>query len=78
MNDNDLIMCDACGLTFPPSHMADSFVGQDLCAPCDADIAADMPDPEPWTDAELDAYADVYHAQWDDDPNPYHGNYSEE
>lgn len=23
-------------------------------------------------------YADAYHAQWDDDPNPFHGNYSEE
>ena len=54
--------------------MADSFVGQDLCAPCDADIAADMPDPEPLTQWELEDWA----SQYDDDPNPYHGNYSEE
>ena len=74
MNNTDLIMCDACGLTFPPSHMADTFVGQDLCAPCDADIAADMPDPEPLTQWELEDWA----SQYDDDPNPYHGNYSEE
>lgn len=26
----------------------------------------------------LEAWADAYAAQWDDDPNPYHGDYSEE
>lgn len=28
--------------------------------------------------ARDEAYAEVWHAQFDDDPNPYHGNYSEE
>lgn len=30
-----------------------------------------QPEHEPWSDA------DAYAAQWDDDPNPYHGDYSE-
>jgi hypothetical protein len=74
MNNTDFIMCDACGLTFPPSHMADNtFVGHDLCQPCDDDICADMPDHEPMTEWEMDDWA----SQYDDDPNPYHGDYSE-
>ena len=28
--------------------------------------------------AEQEAFADAWHAQYDDDPNPFHGNYSEE
>lgn len=28
--------------------------------------------------AHAEAYAEVMNAQYDDDPNPYHGNYSEE
>jgi hypothetical protein len=55
--------------------MADNtFVGHDLCQPCDDDICADMPDHEPMTEWEMDDWA----SQYDDDPNPYHGDYSEE
>ena len=28
-------------------------------------------------DSYAEAYADAYLAQYDDDPNPYHGDYSE-
>lgn len=28
-------------------------------------------------DSYAEAYADAYLAQWDDDPSPYDGNYSE-
>lgn len=40
----------------------------------------DAPQDVPETEAEVrsEAWADAYHDQWDDDPNPFHGTYSEE
>lgn len=34
-----------------------------------------LPDPR---DEDMESIADMMKATWDDDPNPYHGDYSEE
>ena len=42
MKDDNLVTCDACGQTFPASHMADNWLASDLCVPCDDQIAKDL------------------------------------
>ncbi len=71
------IPCDACGEEFP-QHMVSNRFGNDLtCDECSEQIARDFEqscdDERGLTAAELDDWA----SQFDDDPNPYHGNYSE-
>ena len=73
MKNDNFITCDCCSMSFPPSHMSPNWVGSDICQPCDDDIAANMPEQEPMTEWELEDWA----SQYDDDPNPYHGDYSE-
>ena len=62
-------LCEACDrvLSFPHGHLAPRF-----CFSCLEDMDEHLETPEV-TDAELEDWA----CQWDDDPNPYHGDYSE-
>ena len=63
------------------------------CVACEATISLPAPDPrieycdpctkeiDAWHDSQPDpSYEemDAWASQYDDDPNPYHGNYSEE
>lgn len=64
-----------------PANYDDDFGGLDAR---NAELAAqDEAEYQAWLaaaeaeQAALDAYADAYYAQYDDDPNPYHGDYSE-
>ena len=43
-DDDNTVTCDACGQTFPASHMADNWLASDLCVPCDDQIAKDLDD----------------------------------
>ena len=69
------IPCDCCGEEFP-QHMVSNRYGNDLtCDACSYEIARDFEIvvPQELSGSELDDWA----SQYDDDPNPYHGNYSE-
>ena len=69
------VPCDACGEEFP-QHMVSNRFGNDLtCDECSEQIARDFEIvvPQELSGPELDDWA----SQYDDDPNPYHGNYSE-
>ena len=71
------IPCDCCGEDFP-QHMVSNRFGNDLtCDECSDQIARDFEqscdDERGLTAAELDDWA----SQFDDDPNPYSGTWSE-
>jgi len=68
------IPCDCCGEEFP-QHMVSNRYGNDLtCDACSYQIAKDFDqNHEELTSYDLDDWA----SQYDDDPNPYSGTYSE-
>ena len=73
--DMEYIPCDCCGEDFP-QHMIHCHFGNSLtCDACSEQIATDF---ERWPDEQLSGCElDDWASQYDDDPNPYHGNYSE-
>ena len=71
------IPCDCCGEDFP-QHMVSNRYGNDLtCDACSYQIAKDFD--QEYTDSKCiqEAELDDWASQYDDDPNPYHGTYSE-
>tara|TARA_R110002020_G_C16025348_1_gene752364 strand:- start:203 stop:484 length:282 start_codon:yes stop_codon:yes gene_type:complete len=79
--DMEYIPCDACGEDFP-QHMVHCRFGNDLtCDACSEQIAKDFEQfHDGWKEVELqmtDAELDDWASQYDDDPNPYSGTYSE-
>ena len=75
--DMEYIPCDACGEEFP-QHMIHCHFGNDLtCDACSEQISKDFDraytDSKCIQEAELEDWA----SQYDDDPNPYSGTYSE-
>jgi hypothetical protein len=68
------VPCDACGEDFP-QHMVSNRFGNDLtCDACSEQIARDFGQyHEELTNSDMDDWA----SQYDDDPNPYSGTYSE-
>ena len=71
------VPCDACGEDFP-HHMVSNRYGNDLtCDECSEQIARDFD--QEYTDSKCiqEAELEDWASQYDDAPNPYHGNYSE-
>ena len=71
------VPCDACGEDFP-QHMVSNRFGNDLtCDECSEQIARDFD--QAYTDSKCiqEAELDDWASQYDDDPNPYSGTYSE-
>jgi hypothetical protein len=71
--END-IRCIACGSLGEVESTG-------ICSPCESAIAdhesyrASLEGDSSWFEDEQDL--EDYASQWDDDPNPYHGDYSE-
>jgi hypothetical protein len=69
------IPCDCCGEEFPQHMVSNRFADSLTCDTCSEEIARDFEIvmPQELSDCELDDWA----SQYDDDPNPYSGTYSE-
>jgi len=72
--------CDAC-LDYVDPASLEEICGDMVCATCitDADNHFNRDDIDGFEDLDLIEYQD-FNTNWDhhdDDPNPYHGNYSE-
>jgi len=71
------VPCDCCGEEFP-QHMVSNRYGNDLtCDECSEQIARDFD--QEYTDYKCiqEAELEDWSSQYDDDPNPYSGTYSE-
>jgi len=77
MKNPNQTTCDACLNVVAGVLSLNDYAGDLVCDQCMADlnemIEDHFEDDFSWAEAEADAHA----AHYDDDPNPYHGTYSE-
>ena len=70
------IKCDGCDEWTHPEYVVE-IAGDKICESCEEIVAEQM-----WNDHydEQDSWenlAESHYDHWDDDPNPYHGDFSE-
>ena len=86
MKNQDQTVCDACLNEVAGVLSLNDYAGDLVCDTCYTEIGQMLEDHfnDDMTDQEIDDYwrieqeNDAYLSQYDDDPNPYHGTYSEE
>ena len=86
MKNQDQTVCDACLNEVAGVLSLNEYAGDLVCDQCMGELNEMIEDhfDDDMTEQEIDDYwrieqeADAYQSQYDDDPNPYHGTYSEE
>ena len=85
MKNQDQTVCDACLNVVAGVLSLNEYAGDLVCDQCMGELNEMIEDHfnDDMTEQEIDNYwrieceNDAYQSQYDDDPNPYHGNYSE-
>ena len=79
-----MVKCEGCGSWFGPEEVEVHF-SKFWCPPCEMQLLDSYDSAyndeyynseEEWNDL-MDAEADAFHSQWDNDPNPYEGTYDD-
>ena len=85
MTNQDQTLCDACLNEVAGVLSLNDYAGDLVCDQCMGEIKEMIEDHfnDDMTEQVIDDYwrieqeAEAYQSQYDDDPNPYHGTYSE-
>ena len=71
------VPCDACGEDFPQHMVSNRYANSLTCDECSEQIARDFDQEYTESKCIQEAELDDWASQYDDDPNPYSGTYSE-